>query len=599
LNIQNGFVSLYINIIMKTERNISLQKSQKSKYMVYVLLISLFICFTGITAYSQNHMLTGVELIVNGDFENDTVGITSDYHYSKSNLKPEGTWSVLKNPYEVFYLFSNCTDHTTGSGSMMCVNGHYRPDQVVWQQIINDIQPNTTYFFSMWLTPVNPDRPSYLSIYFNNIEVSGSPIYLSSDTCVWQSFHCDWSSGNSNSATIKIVNNNLAEIGNDFALDDISLMPYCTVNADAGNDVSICYGETITIGREATGGSPPYNYEWQQHPGIIATDQYRATISNDETSQYVVKVTDEIGCIDYDTVTVTVVPEIFFEISSSVELPSCPCETVVLSGPEGYNYLWSTGETTKDIIVTNSGEYTLKVETDEGCFATDHLYVEISTAEFFVEVNYAEAKSGETIDIPIDIYKSISNPRCQFEDLNLRLTYNKSLLHPVLPESFVQYTQDDLQIIEYSGSINELERSLKFIATLGNSRCTDIVIDKFDLGCNEIRMNLTHGRFCSSNICLDPTPRLFDDTGEFFLAQNIPNPASETTSIQFGLIETGQTYISLINLLGEKIDILSDSILEPGIYNIDYDVSNLSPGVYFIILETPSQMLTKRLDIIK
>jgi hypothetical protein len=599
LYIESDFINLHISNIMKTKIEISLLRKAVRNILLIAIITLVVTSLGGVSVKAQSHMLSGIELITNGDFENDTVGITSDYHFSRNNLKPEGYWSILMNPWDVFYQFSHCSDHTTGSGYMMCINGHYEPGKVVWQQSISNINPNTTYFFSMWFTSINPNSPPNLSVIINYAEVSGSPIQLSADTCSWQNFNCDWNSGNATSAIIQIIDNNLFEVGNDFVLDDISLMPYCTVNADAGDDVSICYGEQIVVGNEASGGFPPYKYEWLQNPGIIVTNEYRATVSNQQSGKYVLKVTDEIGCIDYDTVNVTVVPEISFEINSSVQLPACPCDTVVLSGPDGYNYLWSTGETTQEIIAEQSGEYSLVCSTDEGCSAEDELYVELGTAEFFLEIEEVEAESGQSIEIPIDLYRSISNPRCNFDDIFLRLKYNKTLLLPKLSDEFVVYTEDEMQIIEYSGKFDDLERSLSFVATLGNSSCTDIIIDDFNVGCDNLKMNLTNGKFCCSNICLDPTPRLFDDTGELFLAQNTPNPASGITNIQFGLIETGNTRISLVNIIGQKTDIIVNSSYEPGKYNIDYDVSKLPPGTYFIILETPSQSITRRLDIVR
>lgn len=582
---------------MKKEFYILRNKINKALSKTALFAAAFLIC--SVVASSQSQMLTGIEMIVNGDFEDDTTGIISDYHYSSINLKPEGYWSVLKNPYNVFYQFSHCSDHTTGNGHMMCINGHYEHNKTVWQQTVDNVRPNTTFLFSMWYTSVNPTQPAHLSIYINNEEIDVSPIQLTSDTCQWHNISYDWNSGNSNSATIKIVDNKTITIGNDFALDDISFMPYCTVNADAGNDQTICYGEKITIGNEANGGYPPYEYEWLPNTGIVSTNEHQAEIDYDQSSDYIVKVTDAIGCIDYDTVSISVVPEISFEIGSNVEMPACPCETVILYGPEGYNYHWSTGETTKDISVTEPGDYSLTVETSEGCSETRDFFVDISTAEFFVEIEDAQAKSGENIEIPMDIYVSNDNERCNFDDFFMRLKYNKSLLIPRLPDGFIQYTDGKTQVIEYDGNINNFERSLKFLATLGNSQCTDIIIDAFDIGCEEVRMNLNNGRFCSSDICTDPTPRLFDDTGQLFLAQNTPNPASTTTSLKFGLIETGNTRISLVNSLGEEVDLITDKIYDPGSYSIEYDVSDLSPGVYFIMLETPSQFMMKRLDVVK
>ncbi len=49
-------------------------------------------------------------------------------------------------------------------------------------------------------------------------------------------------------------------------------------------------------------------------------------------------------------------------ISSSGPLSFCDGDSVILSGPPGFNYLWSNGETTRTIKVNNSGSFTLQIE---------------------------------------------------------------------------------------------------------------------------------------------------------------------------------------------------------------------------------------------
>jgi gliding motility-associated-like protein len=48
----------------------------------------------------------------------------------------------------------------------------------------------------------------------------------------------------------------------------------------------------------------------------------------------------------------------------------CETGTVVLTGPSGFNYLWSTGATTRSISVSQTGVYTLQVSTSGGCLST-------------------------------------------------------------------------------------------------------------------------------------------------------------------------------------------------------------------------------------
>ena len=82
------------------------------------------------------------------------------------------------------------------------------------------------------------------------------------------------------------------------------------------------------------------------------------TVSPTETMTYSVEVTqDGVTCTDEVTITVIDIPD-----SLPESITSCD-ESVTLTAAEGYNYLWSTGETTQSIIVDESGEYSVEVST--------------------------------------------------------------------------------------------------------------------------------------------------------------------------------------------------------------------------------------------
>lgn len=77
---------------------------------------------------------------------------------------------------------------------------------------------------------------------------------------------------------------------------------------DAGNDVTICKGNSIDIGGNlsASGGNEPYSYSWSpmsfiNNPGIA-----NPTVSPKNTSKYYLTVTDNLGNVDTDSVIVFV-----------------------------------------------------------------------------------------------------------------------------------------------------------------------------------------------------------------------------------------------------------------------------------------------------
>ena len=68
----------------------------------------------------------------------------------------------------------------------------------------------------------------------------------------------------------------------------------------------------------------------------------------------------------------------------------------------------------------------------------------------------------------------------------------------------------------------------------------------------------------------------------FFLSQNYPNPFNPSTTIQYQLAFESQVTIKVFNLLGQEVATLMNNEEYPeGTYEIDFDASHLSSGVYF------------------
>ncbi|TSD67754.1 hypothetical protein FFF34_010310 [Inquilinus sp. KBS0705] len=174
--------------------------------------------------------------VANGDFSSGRTGFTSSYTYiaptgrtgANGALTAEGYYTITTNPsisHTNFASFPDHTGNTSGTRNMMVVNGAPTANVTIWTQSIT-VTPNTDYIFSVWFTSVNPGNPGKLNFSINGTAL-GSPILLTSGTPDWKNFTVRWTSGNSTSATIGIVNQNTASSGNDFALDDIVFAPVC------------------------------------------------------------------------------------------------------------------------------------------------------------------------------------------------------------------------------------------------------------------------------------------------------------------------------------------------------------------------------------
>jgi hypothetical protein len=85
----------------------------------------------------------------------------------------------------------------------------------------------------------------------------------------------------------------------------------------------------------------------------------------------------------------------------------------------------------------------------------------------------------------------------------------------------------------------------------------------------------------------------------YWLSQNYPNPFNPQTKIKFGIPE--QTFVKLIlyDVLGREVAILVNSNLKAGEYNVSWDASAISSGIYFYRLETEKYTQTKKMVLMK
>ncbi len=85
----------------------------------------------------------------------------------------------------------------------------------------------------------------------------------------------------------------------------------------------------------------------------------------------------------------------------------------------------------------------------------------------------------------------------------------------------------------------------------------------------------------------------------FALFQNFPNPFNPTTVIYYQLPSISHVTLKVYNVLGEEVATLVDETKGPGEYNIRFDASKLSSGVYFYQIVADNFVSTKKMVVIK
>jgi len=93
----------------------------------------------------------------------------------------------------------------------------------------------------------------------------------------------------------------------------------------------------------------------------------------------------------------------------------------------------------------------------------------------------------------------------------------------------------------------------------------------------------------------DPVERPFT----FSLEQNYPNPFNPVTSIQYVVGSKQNVTLNVYDILGNEIATLVDEEKPAGTYNIQFNASQLSSGVYFYLLQTGNYKEVKKMTLMK
>jgi hypothetical protein len=86
---------------------------------------------------------------------------------------------------------------------------------------------------------------------------------------------------------------------------------------------------------------------------------------------------------------------------------------------------------------------------------------------------------------------------------------------------------------------------------------------------------------------------------DYKLYQNYPNPFNPTTKISYRINYEGQVTLQVYNLVGQVIKVLVSEFQSPGQYEVEFDGSELTSGVYLYKLQINGFTSVKRMTLLK
>lgn len=379
--------------------------------------------------------------------------------------------------------------------------------------------------------------------------------------------------------------------------EEVTVTVYPEPKADAGPDIAVCTGLSEALGAESVFG---YTYEWTPDTWLSATNVSAPITTPEDDITYYLKITDRNGCIDYDTVNVTILEGKKPVIDVSGDTIACPCMDVKLdAGPDFIAYEWSNGETTREILISESGDYFVTATNESGCRATsDTVTITIRKTAAELGIPDKTGEPGDTINLPLLLLSGKDLDLCDLTDYYYKISFNKSVMAPLNKNFSIQ---DSLCVIEYNGtriSDNDTIDILQMMVTWGNLEIADIRIETFYWEkCPPEYVGLDTAMLMIEGLCHEGgATRLFYLLDRPLMKVS-PNPVSSAANLEYKLTTDGYHEIFIMDMLGRKVEKIFTGMVKKGEYKANIDVNSLTNGHYFIILNAPNGTVSRNLEV--
>ena len=326
-------------------------------------LFALF--FIAALFFVQNTMaqVSVQNLLVNGDFESGGSGTGFQTQSPYNAVVPSGSsnagdYAIVANPQLVNNaFFISGTDHS-GLGKTMVIDGTTVGGQQRFWKAGNTgggVGPLTiglTYTFSYWIkniatSSVDVATTPDIGVAWNNANtvtlVAGSgQVSFPGSSAVWQKVVYSFVP-TSAFVNIELYNNNTNGVGNDFALDDLEVLPPATpltINFAVINPNCPTSSDGF-IAAFATGGTPPYLYSLNGGPFISTTGLFSGLAASTNNYVAVIDANTPIPDTAITTATIDLIAPVNPLVVRS-DTSICAPATVRLSVTGGNGiYLWT------------------------------------------------------------------------------------------------------------------------------------------------------------------------------------------------------------------------------------------------------------------
>lgn len=378
------------------------------------------------------------------------------------------------------------------------------------------------------------------------------------------------------------------------------------ITITSGGPVTFCQGGSVTLT-----GNGGVSYSWSNGANTPA-------ITANTSGNYLVTGTDVNGCTGPSSaVNVVVNPLPNANVTANGSTTFCTGDSVILMANSASSYLWSPGgETTQNITVYNSGNYSVMVTDANGCTSAASNAVTVSSsaspAPTISNSGGTSLCQGDMVTLTAstaDSYMWSTGATTQSITVNASGTYTVTVtnanacngtgasqpvtitVHPVPAAAFnmtgtiptVNFNNTSSGANSYLWDFGDFSTSSLASPThtySGNGNYTACLIAMTSFGCSDTICQPVQVDVGVANVTAE--------TGNIVL---YPNPATEQINIAMNSLTEQDVQIVAYDATG-KLVIDENRTLASGDNLLTYDVTNWDNGIYFVRITSEGSVKT-------
>jgi uncharacterized delta-60 repeat protein len=391
------------------------------------------------------------------------------------------------------------------------------------------------------------------------------------------------------------------------SVEDYQTIKYCQLEAEAGSDDTICTGASTMLNASALGAVA---YAWLPTTGLSDPSIASPIANPTTTTTYTVAITNAGGCVDIDTVRLTVLPLPAPSITPSGPTSFCLGGSVTLTAASASTYQWSTSpaDTLQSITVDTSGTFSVLVSNGFGCSSSasqtvtvfalppinagpddstclsTNVFLSASGGASYVwhpgatlsDSTIFNPEAGPVVTTTYTVVGTASGGCQNIDSVTITILGNPGV--PTITKSWDTLTSSPAFSYQwyYNGNPISGANSQTYIYTMNGNYYVEVFNN---LGCSTVS-----------------TPISINDVGIAELSDAgiriYPNPAAEFVIVEIEK-SASASHIELIDLRGQVVG--SYPVAGNSDFRTQISLSEFSGGIYFLRIHSSEGVLTKKI----